>query len=271
MGIAGPITSAVLGVICLAIAHTMGWAPHAFVGSPAVAVLVWLGYINLLLAAFNMIPGFPLDGGRVLRAIVWWINHDERRSTMVAARVGQVIAMAFIGFGVFRFFTGAGLGGLWLAFIGWFLMQAASASHLQVQASTALSGLKARDVMSQECGTVPAEMSLRSFVDDYLLRTGRRCFVVVDNQHMAGMLTPHEIKEVAPERWNQLQVGDVMLPNAQIHAVTPDTPLYEALEIMGREDVNQLPVVSEGQLQGILSRGHVLQVLRSREELGKAA
>jgi CBS domain-containing protein len=232
---------------------------------------VWLGYINLLLAAFNMIPGFPLDGGRVLRAIIWWINHDERRSTLIAARVGQIIALAFIGWGIFRFFTGAGLGGLWLAFIGWFLMQAAGGSYMQVEASTALRGLKVRDVMSQECGTVQAGTNLLDFVHESLLRTGRRCFVVLEGEHMAGMVTTHEIKEVPQARWGNLHVGDVMLPNARIHAVTPDMSVYEALEILGREDINQLPVIYDGHLEGILTRGHVLQVLQSHAELERAA
>jgi CBS domain-containing protein len=271
MGIAGPIMSAVVGLVCLAVASLLGWAPHALPATPVLAVLVWLGYINLLLAAFNMIPGFPLDGGRVLRAIVWWINHDERRATFIAARVGQLIAVAFIGWGVFRFFTGAGLGGLWLAFIGWFLMQAAGGSYMQVEASAALRGLKVRDVMSQECGTVQASASLSDFVHDELLRTGRRCYVVLDGEQMVGMVTPHEVRRAPPERWIGLRVADVMLPNARIHAINPDSSVYEALEVMGREDVNQLPVISGGRLQGILTRGHVVQLLQARAELERAA
>jgi Zn-dependent protease/CBS domain-containing protein len=269
MGIAGPIMSVIVGLICLGLAIVAGWTTHATPATPVQAVLVWLGYINLLLAAFNMIPGFPLDGGRVLRAIIWWINRNERQATMIAARVGQVIAVLFIVWGVWRFFTGAGLNGLWLAFIGWFLMQAASASYMQVQASAALRGLKARDVMSQDCGSVSADMNLRDFVRDYLLRTGRRCFIVLDGPHMAGLVTPHEVKEVSPERWGDMRVADVMRPNASIHAIAPETPVYEALEIMGREDVNQVPVISNGRLEGILSRGNVLQVLRSRAELDR--
>jgi hypothetical protein len=167
---------------------TTGWALHTVPQTPVPAVLVWLGYINLLLAAFNMIPGFPLDGGRVLRAVIWWINGDERRSTLIAARIGQVVAAAFIGWGVFRFFSGAGLGGLWIAFIGWFLMQAAGASYMQVQASAALRDLKARDMMTRDCETVPAETNLQEFVKDNLLRTGRRCFIVVEGGRMKGMI-----------------------------------------------------------------------------------
>lgn len=112
--------------------------------TPGVALLIWLGYINLALGAFNMIPGFPLDGGRVLRAILWWALDNGERSTHVAARVGQAIAVIFIGFGMLRFFQGAGLGGLWIAFIGWFLLQAAGATYLQVQAGAVLQACASR-------------------------------------------------------------------------------------------------------------------------------
>jgi Zn-dependent protease/CBS domain-containing protein len=267
MGIAGPVMSVIVGGICLGIALATGWAPRQVPEAPATAVLVWLGYINLLLAAFNMIPGFPLDGGRVLRAIIWWVNHNQIRATLIAARVGQTIAVLFIAWGVFRFFTGAGLGGLWLVFIGWFLMQAAGASAMQMRASNVLRGVKAREMMSRDCATVNGEMSLRDFVHDYLLRTGRRCFVVVRDHQMAGIVTPHEIKGVPQERWDEMRVSEVMVPNHRIHAISPETPVYEALEMMGREDINQVPVVDQGQLEGVLTRAHVLRVLRSYDEL----
>lgn len=270
MGIAGPIMSVIVGFVCLGLALAAGWVPHVNPATPVAAVLVWLGYINLLLAAFNMIPGFPLDGGRVLRAIIWWFNHDALRSTLIAARVGQGIAVLFITWGVFRFFTGAGLGGLWLVFIGWFLMQAAGASYMQVQASSVLRGLKARDMMSRDCATIRGDVNVRDFVHEYLLRTGQRCFITVDDGRMTGMITPHEIKAVPQERWDELHIRDIMVPISRIHAISPDTPVYEALEMMGREDINQVPVVENGQLEGILTRGHVLQVLRSHTELRAA-
>jgi Zn-dependent protease len=133
MAIVGPFTGGVLGLVLLCLAWVAGWAPRTQPGEHGVALLLWLGFINLGLAAFNMIPGFPLDGGRVLHAILWGSMHDADRSTRAAARVGQVVAVLFIGFGVIEFFQGAGVGGLWLAFIGWFLLQAASASYIQVR------------------------------------------------------------------------------------------------------------------------------------------
>ncbi len=267
MGIIGPITSAVLGVICLAIARTTGWEPRTAARTPGTAILVWLGYINLMLAAFNMIPGFPLDGGRVLRAILWWIIDNADRATRIAARTGQVVAAVFIGYGIFEFFAGAGLNGLWLAFIGWFLMQAAGSSYMQVRLMSSLRGLKVSDMMSRDCVRVDGSTDLQTFIDTHLLRTGQRCFVVVENGYLAGMLTPRDIREVERTRWPLTPVREVMRPLARIHAVNPETPVAEALAIMGREDVNQLPVVQEGHFQGILSRGHILQVLQARAEL----
>ncbi len=267
MGIIGPVTSAVLGLVCLAVALALGWTWQSVPQTPGIAILVWLGYINLMLAAFNMIPGFPLDGGRVLRAIIWGITHSGDRSTRIAARVGQVVAVLFIAFGIFEFFAGAGLNGIWLAFVGWFLMQAASASYLQVQAMSALRGLKVSDTMTRDCVRVDGNTDLQTFVDSYLLRTGQRCFVVVDDGYMAGLLTPHEVRAVDRARWAGTPVREIMRPVQRIHAVNPQTPLAEALEIMGREDVNQLPVVQDGRLEGILSRGNILRVLQTRSEL----
>jgi Zn-dependent protease/predicted transcriptional regulator len=269
MAIVGPITSAVLGFILLAFAKISGWVPGSSPATPGAALLVWLGYINLALAAFNMIPGFPLDGGRVLRAILWWIMGSVERSTRAAARVGQAIAVLFIAYGILRFFQGAGLGGLWLAFIGWFLLQAASATYLQVQTGTLLRGLQIKDLMSTDFETVRPNLSLYEFVNQRLMKTGRRCFLVMENGQLLGMITPNEVRQIEPSRWPTKRVADVMRPASQIHSVAPDRPALDALEIMSQEDVHQLPVITNGRVEGIVSRAHLLEVLQSRSELSK--
>jgi Zn-dependent protease/predicted transcriptional regulator len=267
MAIVGPITSGMLGVAMLGLARLSGWTLWTSATTPGIALLVWLGYINLALGAFNMIPGFPLDGGRVLHAILWWAMDDAERSTRTAAIVGQVIAVFFIGFGILRFFQGAGLGGLWIAFIGWFLLQAAGATYMQVKTGTLLRGLRVKDVMSTDSYTVDPELSVQEFVDEHLLRTGRRCFLVVQDGHLLGLITPNEVRTVEQRAWPFTPVRTVMRSADKVHFVSRDMPAMEALEIMGREDVNQLPVVSDGQIEGIVSRAHVLQLLRSRAEL----
>jgi len=269
MAIAGPVMSAVLGFICLGLAWVLGWAMPAEPGTPLMAMLVWLGYINITLAIFNMIPGFPMDGGRVLRAVVWWITGNRVRATRIATIMGQFIAFGFIFIGLFSFFRGAGFGGLWIAFIGWFLLQAARSSYAQLEMSERLRGVRVSDVMARDCPVVDGRSNLQTFVDDYLLRTGRRCFLIVENGAVAGLITPQEVKAVERARWPLTTVYDVMIPIDRLRTVKPDTPVTEALELIGRADVNQLPVMSNGRLEGIISRNRVLQFLVTRAELDK--
>jgi len=267
MGIAGPITSAVIGIICLGIAAGIGWTPSGSHQSPLAAMLGWLGVINILLAVFNMIPGFPLDGGRVLRAVVWWITGSASRATRVATAIGQLVAFAFIIIGLFRFFNGAGFAGLWLTFIGWFLLDAARSTYAQFETIERLRGVRVRDIMGGDWTVIDAKTSLQTFVHDHLLKSAKRCFVVEENGHVAGIVTPHEVKDVDREKWSQLSVREVMLPLEKLHAVKPATSLTDALETMGREDINQLPVMSNGHLDGFISRSHILRLLQTRAEL----
>ena len=267
MGIVGPITSFLIGVICLALALATGWRTSAFPSTPLPAMLMWLGYINVMLAVFNMIPGFPLDGGRVLRAIIWWINGDANRATKIAARVGQFVAFGFIVLGIWRFFGGAGIGGLWIAFIGWFLLSASRESQAQVAITEGLHGVRVADVMSRDYPTVDGHSNLQTFVEEHLVRTGRRCFVVTVNGRAEGIITPNEVSEVERNRWPYTTVDEVMRPLDQARTVMADTPVTEALEVMAREDLNQLPIMADGELAGFISRAHVLQLLQTRAEL----
>jgi CBS domain-containing protein len=266
IAIAGPITSVVIGLVLLGTAWLGGWLVAGGPATPLTSVLVWLGNINILLAAFNMVPGYPLDGGRVLRALIWSVTHNADRATRLAAKVGQAVAFLFILAGLWRFFVGANFGGLWLAFIGWFLLDASRASYVQVEMMAGLRDRRVADVMDHDYATVEGRLSLQDFVDEYLLRSGRRCFVVLHNGQVAGLVTPHEVKSVDRQSWSQTTVQSVMRPLRQLRTVAPDTPALQALELMSREDVNQLPVISGGRLAGIFSRGHVLRFLRAHAE-----
>jgi Zn-dependent protease/predicted transcriptional regulator len=266
IAVAGPIASVVIGLGCYALAASLGWSPQAGV-SPSTTVLGWLGYINISLAVFNLIPGFPLDGGRILRAILWGRSGDADRATLTAARVGQAVAFGFILLGVMRFFAGAGFGGLWIAFIGWFLLQAAQASYAQVAVVADLRGVHVRDIMSRDCPMVSANMRVQTLVDEHLLRTGQRCFVVGDADRIVGLITSHEIKGVARDRWPMTPLSDVMRPIGQLRTIHPDMLAIDALTLMGREDVNQLPVISGEKFEGIVGRRHILQLLQARADL----
>ena len=269
MAIAGPITSAVIGMACLGTDWMIGWLPGKAPASPAVAVLLWLGYINLVLAGFNMIPGFPLDGGRVLRAVIWWITHNADLSMRLAAQAGEAVAFAFIVLGLMRFFVGASFGGLWTAFIGWFLLDASRTSYAQTELLSEMRDRRVGEVMERDCPTVDGKMSLDQFVDENLLPTGLRCFIVEEDDHVAGLITPNEVKGVERALWPSTRVDRVMRPLRELRIVAPDTPAIQALHIMSQEDVNQLPVVSNGRLEGIFSRAHVLRFLQIRAELHK--
>ncbi len=267
MALAGPAMSFAIGFICLGLADTAGWSPGTNPGTPVTGVLVWLGYINLALGGFNLIPGFPLDGGRILRAVIWWANGNADRSTRIAARIGQVVAVLFIAYGLVRFFASGNFGSLWLAIIGWFLFDAAGASYLQVSTVAELRGVRVADIMARDCAVVDARSTLQDFVDDWLLSTGRRCFIVQDGGHIVGLVTANEVAETERARWAETTIGQVMLPLDRLHTISADTPAAEGLEIMAREDVNQLPVVSQGRVEGVLSRGQVLRWLRMKTRL----
>jgi Zn-dependent protease/predicted transcriptional regulator len=263
MAFVGPLTSAAIGAVCLVLARATG-DPSA---APWMAMLLWLGYINLTLACFNLVPGYPLDGGRVLRALIWWKTGDADRSTQAAARIGQVVAFGFIMIGIFQYFGGAGIGGLWIAFIGWFLLQASRESYVRVGLAHALDGVRVADIMTRDCPTVDAWMNVENFVEQELLHTGRRFFIVVEKGEIAGLVTPHEVRQISRALWPFKTLHDIMRPLEDVRAVTPETPLASALESMNRYDLNQLPVISNGRLDGLLSRGQVLSFLQTHAEL----
>lgn len=267
VAIAGPMASLIIGFGCLAIAAGLGWQRSAEPRTGMTAVLVWLGYINIVLAVFNMIPGFPLDGGRVLRSIVWAITKNANGSTRIAARVGEAVAFLFIFGGIWKVFAGAGFGGLWIAFIGWFLMDAAKSSYAQTEIAAAFRGMRVSEVMSRDCVVVNRSMSLQDFVDTYLLKTGQRCFAVEDHGRLVGIITLRDVGVIPRERWGKTTVREAMRPLEELHIITPDTPVLDALKLMAGNDVNQLPVVANGSLQGIFSRSQLTQLLQARSEL----
>ena len=271
VAIAGPVASLVIGFGCIAVAAGLGWHPSTEPRTAVTAVLVWLGYINVGLGIFNMIPGFPLDGGRVFRAIVWAITKNVDRSTRIAARVGQVVAFLFIVDGISRFFSGAGVDGLWIAFIGWFLMDAAQSSYAQVEIAAAFRGMRVSEVMSRDCAIVNRGVSLQEFVDTYVLRTGQRCFAVEDRGRFVGLITLRDVGAIPRDRWDSTTVREAMRPLEELHVITPDTQILDALKLMTGNDVNQLPVVANGTLQGIVSRSHLMQLLQARSELQVSA
>jgi Zn-dependent protease/CBS domain-containing protein len=267
VAVVGPIASIVIGGICLVFANAAGWEAGAGGGGIAGAVLGWLGSINIALAIFNLIPGYPLDGGRLLRAMLWWRSGDADRATRSAARVGQFVAAMFIALGIFQFFSGAAGGGLWLALIGWFLLMAAQTSERQVTVTSLLRGVRVGELMGNDCATVAPRATVQDIVDDVWLRTARRCVIVEADGEMLGLVTPREVRTIDRARWPSTTAADVMRALPELHTVTPELSAAEALQTMAQHDVNQLPVVSNGRLAGMVSRGQLLQLIQSHQEL----
>ncbi len=262
IAIAGPIASALLALGFGAIAHLAGDQSERLA-----ALAGWLSSINVMLALFNLVPGFPLDGGRIFRAALWHMTGSLTKATRIAAGTGQGIGYVLIFFGIVTGFTANWFSGLWLAFIGWFLMNAAQESVVQVSVRSALSGLAVEDVMNRDCPIVPARMALADLVREYILRTGQRCFIVVDGSRLEGLVTLHQIKAVPQERWSQVSVGEAMTPVSRLRIVTPDQPLLDVLQLLEGGDVNQVPVVAGDRLLGMITRDHLLRVLAAKMEL----
>ena len=264
VALVGPLTSVVTGLFFLLLAMVAGdFVP------PVAAVAYYLGIINLALAGFNMVPGFPLDGGRVLRGILWKITGNMDGATRAAARVGQTVAYLFIFVGIMSFFAVKDyLGGLWMVLIGLFLENAALSSYRQVELRHSLAGHLVDEIMIRDYPSVPPDASVSSVVSDYLLPLGLRCLPVVDGDRMTGLLTVHDINRLGHDAWPHTLARAVMIPMENVRTVRSDANLWDAMVLMTTEEVNQLPVVRDARLEGLLTRSAILNFLRTRAELG---
>jgi Zn-dependent protease len=263
MAVVGPLTSIVLGA-CFGLVSLLARG----VSEPLSALAEYLAFINVLLGFFNLIPGFPLDGGRVLRSILWQATGSLHRATRWASLVGQAVAYLFILWGIWRIFGGDWVGGLWTALIGWFLENAASSSYRQLTVRNLLAGHKVSEVMSRECLEVSAGLTLDRLVNEHLLPSGARCFPVVEGGLVRGLLTLHNIKGVPQDRWATTTVRQVMTPLDGLKRVGPDEELWTAMQNMTADGVNQLPVMDNGHLLGMLGRDNIVSFIRIKGELG---
>jgi len=261
IAIAGPIVS-----FALAVAFTL-LEPAVTGIMPLWGVVKYLAYINFALALFNLIPGFPLDGGRVFRAIVWASTKNMERSTLIAANVGRFFGFFFIFLGVWQMLAGNFGGGLWLAFIGWFLDNAASVQAHQTVYQTLLLGHRVSQALGRQCTAIRADTTLQQLVDDHVLAGNERCFWVTRGGEIAGLVTLHRIKSVPRSEWTSTSAAQVMLPIDQWKRVDADAELWSAIEQMERGGVNQLPVMQGDRIVGMLTRGDVMTFLNTLQEM----
>jgi len=264
MAIAGPACSlAISGLFYLLGLLTTGRIV------PLAAMAIWLAQINALLAAFNLIPGFPLDGGRVFRSILWRFTSNYMRSTRIATRVGQGVGYLFILGGIIiMFFFHQWFNGLWLAFIGWFLGNAASASYRQAGRREALQGFTASQIMTSNCPLVPPDITLNQLVQEYIYPSRHRSFLIADGGKLKGIVTLHDIKSASQQNRGMTQVKEIMTPVDKLKVAHPDQDALSILEQMDENNVNQMPVVKEGRVIGLVVRDNLVGFLRIRSELG---
>jgi Zn-dependent protease/predicted transcriptional regulator len=231
-----------------------------------------LAWINFVLALFNLIPGFPLDGGRIFRAAAWGITKDSSRATRLTARSGQIVACAMIAAGAFEAVYGYKgesdpIQGIWLALIGWFILSAARQSRAQADARGALEGLRVADIMTPELPTIGREISLEDYARE-IMRTGRRAHLVVAHDQLVGLMTAEALHSVPNQDWDVTSVQAVMLPKDKLHWAAPEEPALSLLDRMRTIGMQQMPVITGGNVVGIVTRDSILRVLQTRHEVG---
>jgi Zn-dependent protease/CBS domain-containing protein len=267
MAAAGPAASIALGVFFWALSYLLqlqGASQPVWVASR------WLGYINLVLAAFNLVPGFPLDGGRLLRAALWHFTGDLGRATHIASIGGQVFGYLLMAYGFFNLFArpSGWIYGLWWIFIGWFVVEAARSSYQQMLLRRALSGISVRSIMTPEVTTVSPDITLQELVENYFLRLNYAAFPVTTDGEIRGMVELSHVRQVPREQWASTRVADVVEPLKPSQLLKPSDDAWDALSRMAGTGQGRILVTEGGSLVGIVSRTNVMRLLRTKLELG---
>ena len=265
IALAGPVASLVIGAAMLGIG--------AVVDSREARVLFsWLGFINVVLGAFNLVPGYPMDGGRVLRAILWRLRGDPNTATRQAAIVGRVVGYLMVAGGIYWALRSRDIGsGLWLALVGWFLATAAEASMQQAGVERSLSGVRVRDAMDATPAAVSPNESVADLVSERMLRGDDRSFMVRhDDGGLAGMVTLGDVKRLPRDAWADARVTDIMTRFGDLATIGPDEPLADALRLIQEREVGQLPVMGSEDRSplGIVTRRGILRLIEARMKLG---
>jgi len=260
VALAGPLMSITLGLI-----FGILWLALPLHAEIAIAVSFWLAWINLLLGVFNLIPGFPMDGGRILRSLIWWRTKNLDRATYAASKVGQGIGLIFMIGGVSIIFSGMIFNGIWISIIGWFIFNAATSSYQQLSFQQILEGHKVKEVMFTGTRSVAPEMSVDELVNDHIFTSGQRFFSVTDQGKLKGLVTLQDVKALPRKEWAKTSVGQIMTPLDKLQTVGPHDELVTAFRVLTQQNINQLPVVSDGYLVGMIARDNLLAFISLQE------
>jgi len=275
--IVGPLVSFALGFLFVLIASFMvpttvdladPWDTLAHLG-PIATLLSWLGPINILIGVFNLIPGFPLDGGRILRAALWRLTGNLHKATLTSSLIGKAIGWIFVIMGIamvfgawIPFFGRGAVGGIWLAFIGWFLSIAAERSYGALLVQDALHGVRVSTLMRRESRTVPPDTSVRAIASEWFMRSSERAFPVVADGKLLGLVCIADVRKVPEDTWSHTPITAIMTPREQLAVVAPDEDALAALRKFAELDVDQLPVVErEDRFAGMITRSQVARWL----------
>jgi Zn-dependent protease/CBS domain-containing protein len=262
MSIVGPLSSLALGGIFWGLVHLVGDQQ-----SPLAAILSYLALINVILAGFNLLPGFPLDGGRVLRAILWNRTGSLVKATNIAATVGRFMGWGIIAFGLFWIFTGNFIGGVWFAFIGWFLSSSADASRREITLREQLSGVQVKEVMTTNPVHISPDTRVAELVSNVFRKQHGRAVPVCRNDQVMGIVTVTDVKELPQEKWQETAVKEIMT-SEPLYSVTPEDDLNTALRLIAKHDINQVLVLRGDECAGLVSRSDILTHLHMSQELG---
>ena len=268
MAAAGPACSAVIGGFFMLIFYF-----NPGMSQPVVNMVQWLAFMNFALAIFNSIPGFPLDGGRIFRSVLWRFTGDYKRATRIATQVGQGVGYTFIAGGIvivfLQPFNLSWFSGVWIAFIGWFIRNAATSSYQQARWREALKRFTAAQVMTTNCPVVPSDVTLNQVIQEYIIPSGSRLFMVAGyGGSLGGVLSLQNIKSVSQQKWGVTQVQEVMTPVDKLPAAQLGQDALSILEQMDESGANQIVVVSEERVVGLIDRDDLITFLRTRSELG---
>ncbi|MFZ2088694.1 MAG: site-2 protease family protein [Desulfobaccales bacterium] len=263
IAVVGPLTSFALA----AAFGALGLALKGFGQSLIAVVIGYLAWINLALGIFNLIPGFPLDGGRILRAFLWWKTGSLTRATKVAADFGKGFALAIMILGGLQIFAGALINGLWFIFIGMFLRGMSVQGYEELVIRKSLEGVRVEEIMVQEVVTVSPQMTISQLIHDYFLHYAYRGFPVVDNGRVTGVVAVPAVRQLPRQEYDHRQVSEIMTPLTEDLVIDPQTSLAEALMKMSREEQDRLLVLKEGRLAGLVTKTGLLRFVQIKQVL----
>jgi len=264
MAIAGPLTSFTLGFIFLVLAALAALNPALGVVE---SICSYLFLLNFIVGTFNLLPGFPLDGGRILRSSIWHFTNNFRRATEIAANFGKTIAYLMILWGFVNFVLGSLIGGIWMILIGFFLREAAASSYQQVLTKGVLHGVHIGDIMTPHVISIPPLATVQEAIDTYFLRHHHMTFPVAEQDKIVGLVSLQDIKRLPHDTWRERRVFEVMLPVTEKYTLSPQDEAVEALTHMVRDDLSALPVIQGGHLLGIITQRDIFRFLKIKMDL----